>query len=406
MKVLMVSPVLPFPLDGGLKMRVFGILRALAQKHDVDLLCFYREEGDLERAEPVRRLCLNLIGVPLHSCLRYHEAPASRLKTVLRAVSSQEPRLIRQWRSPAMEKELIRLALEKHDLVWISRLWMTEMAEGYPAKKVLDLDDLESIKLRRMLATLPWKLARVLGYVEALKLVKSERKALEKHDAVVVASEKDRRTLGAENVFVLPNTVLLSSDPVTASASKERSGDLIFFGQMDYAPNVDAVDYLCGRIWPLIKAARPDARLWLVGPKPAFSVQRHNDGKSVFVTGYVDDLLSLIASCAVAVAPLRIGGGTRIKILQAMAMAKPVVTTTIGCEGLEVAHGEHLLIADRPDEFARSCVALMSDAGKRTRLGERAQRLVEEKYRWELLPEIVDRIVERVCLTGEAFLAT
>jgi glycosyltransferase involved in cell wall biosynthesis len=114
------------------------------------------------------------------------------------------------------------------------------------------------------------------------------------------------------------------------------------------------------------------------------------------VTGYVEDLRSLLMACGVVVVPLRNGGGTRIKVLEAMAMSKAVVSTSVGCEGLDVVHGKHLLVADQPEEFSRHCLALMADRPGRIRLGQNARQLVEEKYRLEVLPDIVDRILDKV----------
>jgi glycosyltransferase involved in cell wall biosynthesis len=212
---------------------------------------------------------------------------------------------------------------------------------------------------------------------------------------VVVTSEKDRQALGSDNVFVLPNTVVVPNK-VAGPREKEQDDDLVFFGLLSYRPNTDAVEYFCAAIWPQLKRARPTARLWIAGANPPPSIQQLHDGTSVMVTGYVDDLAALLARCAVVVTPLRIGGGTRIKILDAMAAGKAVVSTTIGCEGLDVLHGEHLLIADRPADFSRSCLGLMADRGRREALGSAARRLVEERYRWELAPTIVDRILQAV----------
>jgi glycosyltransferase involved in cell wall biosynthesis len=395
MKVLLVSPVFPYPLNSGLKIRTYGILKALARKHEVSLLCFYRKEEQLQQLEALRSVCRKVVTVPIKSCSRYQGPRPSRLGKLWRALSEKEPRMIRDWRSSEMEARLGELLAEGYDAVWIARIWLTAMFDDLPVKTVLDIDDLESEKLLRQLSTMPWKLMRALGYIEYWKLVRSQRQAAERHAAVVVTSDKDRMKFAKNNVFVLPNTVTIPESG-TETHEKEKPDDVVFFGLMAYRPNVDAVRYFCDRIWPEIKAARPGARLWIVGPDPAPAVRNLHDGKSVLVTGYVENLHALLAACGVVVVPLRIGGGTRIKILEAMALGKPVVSTTVGCEGLDVVDGEHLLVADRPDLFAGRCLELMADSEKRRHLGRTGRRLVEEKYRWEVLPGIVGRIVESV----------
>lgn len=294
-----------------------------------------------------------------------------------------------------MEEALRALLLERYDVVWISRLWLGGMVSEIAVPTVLDLDDLESEKQRRTLRTMPWKLSRVVGYAEVLKLAGFEHQAVTRFGAVVVTSKKDREALQAGNVFVLPNTIALPTTPMIRD-DRENDDDLIFFGLMRYRPNIDGVDYFCSSIWPRIKSVRPAARLWIVGAHPTPSVLQYHDGKSIIVTGYVEDLRSMLGRCSVVIVPLRIGGGTRIKILEAMAAGKAVVSTEIGCEGLDVQHRKHLLIADQPEEFSRCCLDLMADRVQREVLGKNGRRLIEERYRWELVPDMVNRILDAV----------
>ena len=396
MKVLVISPVFPYPLDSGLKKRVAAVLQAIAQNHEVSLLCFSRSEEELSKSDVVSSSCRQVMGIPIQSCRRYGAAVfSSRLHNIFNTLTTSEPALLSQWHSPAMEAALSRSLSQGYDVVWIVRCWLNAMVRSAGVRTVLDLDDLESVAHRRKLKTLRIGLTRMLGYVEAFKLARLERKIVREHSVVVVASERDRRLLQSPNVFVVPNTVSLHEFTST-SADDERPDDLIFFGNMNYRPNEDAVEYFCASIWPRIKAERPKARLWVVGANPGKRVLQHHDGESVLVTGYVEDLRSFLATCGVVVVPIRIGGGTRIKILDALSLSKAVVSTTIGCEGLEVAHGVHLLIADRPKDFAWSCLDLMTDGVKRASLGQNGRRLVERKYASRDLSDAVNRVLDVV----------
>lgn len=396
MKVLMVAPVLPYPTDSGLKTRLVAVLKAMSQAHEVTLLAYYRSPDEMDQAA---KLCHRVVGVPHDRCARSRPSAApGRMHKIMETLRSPRPSLVSTWYSRDLAEECGRLTADPYDVIWVVRLWLDAVLPAPPPNAVLDLDEFESVKWFRRLTTLPPGLTRAIRYVDALKLARSERRAIKRYAAVLVSSETERRVIPeAQNVFVLPNAVSAPDSDAEAAAG-ESSDDLVFIGTMGYGPNVDAVEFFYASIWPLIKQNRPGARLWIVGPEPAETIRRLHDGTSVLVTGYVEDLEALLRRSGVVVVPLRDGGGTRIKILQAMALSKAVVSTTVGCEGLDVVDGEHLLVADQPGEFARQCIALMEDPSRRRRLGENARRLVEEKHRWELLPRVIDRVLESACI--------
>ena len=220
-------------------------------------------------------------------------------------------------------------------------------------------------------------------------------------DGVVAVSEADKAALQqlvpGLDVTVVPNAVDMeyysSADIRPAPLS---SHSLVFTGKMDFRPNVDAVLWFCREVLPLVRSKMPDVRFYIVGRSPHRRVLRLADAPAVTVTGYVDDVRSYIAGACVYVAPLRIGGGTRLKVLEAMAMSKPIVSTSLGCEGFEgLVPGRELLLADAPQEFAQQVIELLDDASRRKRLGRAARRFVEQRYDWRLIVPRLEQIYEK-----------
>jgi glycosyltransferase involved in cell wall biosynthesis len=227
-------------------------------------------------------------------------------------------------------------------------------------------------------------------------------------DRVVAVSEADKRALqrlvpGLE-VTVVPNGVDTEfyNDQFPMTNDQVRIGhwdlvighsSLVFTGKMDFRPNVDAVVWFCQEVLPLVRRRIPDVRFYIVGQSPHRRVLRLADDPVVTVTGYVDDVRPYIASACVYVVPLRMGGGTRLKVLEAMAMGKAIVSTSLGCEGFEgLVSGRELFIADAPEEFAQRVVELLDDTSRRERLGWAARRFVEERYDWRLIVPRLEQV--------------
>jgi sugar transferase (PEP-CTERM/EpsH1 system associated) len=239
-------------------------------------------------------------------------------------------------------------------------------------------------------------LARHLLRVQHARMLRFERHALERFDAVLAVSDQDRDTFArlygdtlTRPVHVVPtgvDTEYFSPAPEPPAEAPE----LVFTGSMDWLPNEDAMVFFCASILPLIRRRVPDVRLTIVGRSPTPVVAKLADAAGVRVTGRVDDVRPYMRDGAVYVVPLRIGGGTRLKIFEAMAMGKAVVSTAIGAEGLPVRDGEHLLLTDDPAAFADAVVRLLHDRDARARIGAAARSLVAEHYDWGAAARVMD----------------
>ena len=402
MRTLFVSPSIPDPLDSGGSQRMFHLLQGLARVSDVTFVSGAHGGKHRNTEAAFRKLCSQTVFFPSESRAQKRDAQLPRLlrwgKAVVRHISSREPVLLQSFRSQEGAVLVEKLCQQPFDLIWVQRILPLNWLPAYVnARVVVDLDDLEHRKLLRELTINRPSKRTVFDYWEYVKLRRFEQKHLPMQPwEFVVCSETDRRILGGgPNIWVVPNGVkLVGCDEGACGAT----GDPIFtfVGLMEYAPNVDAVQYFTREILPLIRRELPTAKLFIVGKNPEAPVRRLHDGKTVIVTGTVPEVVPYLRQSSVSIVPLRIGGGTRIKILEAMACRCPVVSTSIGAEGLEVKSSRHLLIADTPLQFAEACVKLHSDNGLRERIIGQAFELVRTRYDWSM----IERDVEKLVLAG------
>jgi len=398
MRSLFICPWLPYPLDTGGNQRRFHLLQAFAAVSRVTLLC--PEPRDPADGVPFREMCEQTLFFPRNAFWWREEPqfrPARWAKSMMRRCKTAEPLLLRSYFSSAAKSLATIAAASQFDIVWVERLLCLRwLPDGLQSRIIVDLDDLEHRKLRREIAVSKTNLQTPFECLEFLKLRRFELSVPKLPFEFIVSSDLDRRLLGnKENVAVIPNGVVIpgSGQPVPAN-----DGDppiILFVGLMDYEPNVDAVRFFAREVLPLIHGKFPEARFVIVGRSPCPAVLELNDGTKIVVTGTVPEVEPYLRQASVVVAPLRVGGGTRIKILEAMAHQRPVVATTIGAEGLEVESGKHLLIADTAQGLADACVCLLRDRGMGRHMSASALDLVREKYDWLQIKRAVSRIILR-----------
>lgn len=247
-----------------------------------------------------------------------------------------------------------------------------------------------------------WR-SRLKGRLNLGKLFRWEREIYRRPYRFVTCSEADRQALldlaPQARVSVVPNGV----DTEYFRGAAAGGGDpdrLLFTGKMEYGPNADAVEFFAAEVLPRIRRARPQAHLEVVGMSPPAHLRELAGSHPLTVHGEVPDVRPWLERCGVSVVPLRAGSGTRLKILEALSMGRAVVSTRIGAEGLDVVDGEHLLLADRPEDFAERTLAAMEDEGLRERLGRNGRRLVEERYDWKAVAGLLDQAY-RAAARGE-----
>ena len=319
--------------------------------------------------------------------LRIVGAPLSRYKRAWQVASAalRQPSVMLRFSPPGAGRAIrALLAAERFDAVVYQGVDVADHRLPPGPRVVIDEHNLEYELMERSAAQAGSTLRRVYWALEAAALKRVELGLLARADLVSVTSKRERQLLGAllpgASVVITPNgvdTEAFAPDPERAE-TPER---VIFTGTMDYHPNEQAAHYFADTIWPRVRVEVPDATWYLVGRPPA-SFKRLAALPGVTVTGPVAEMQPYLTAAAVAIAPLLVGGGTRLKILEALAMGKAVVTTALGCEGLDVTSGEHLLVADDPGEFADAVIQLLRDDERRARLGAAGRALVEREYTW------------------------
>lgn len=393
LNLLFVSQLHPWPLTNGAALRVYNLLDWLSRRHRVTLVVLAERGKTVDRSFPLWDRFEQVIAVARTTCafertrrFEHHPPLPDRLWAL---ASSPLPSFVRRWESSELLAVLRELrAGPEFDLVWVERSYVAEMARTAGFRRILvDVDDLESVAYRRLLRRTRWYLSKPLHYAEWLKSHLYERVLLPRRFwRLLVCKETDRRFFGLlarpRNVFVLPNGV--RAHPA-ADPAGEAPGEMLFVGDLAYPPNVDAMLFCAGEVFPRIRARHPGARLVMVGAGPVESIQRLHNGSDIVVAASVPDLEPYYARATVVVVPIRLGGGTRIKVLEALAHGKAVVATSVGAEGLNLRTGEDIEIADGPEAFADACVRLLGDATARRRLAANGRERVLAQYEWDAI---------------------
>jgi glycosyltransferase involved in cell wall biosynthesis len=393
MRILFLSRWFPYPPDNGSKIRIFNILKQLSRQHEVSLLTFYESSDRVNEHSlgVLKEICVDVQAFP------YQPFRPSSFKALL-GFLSREPRYLVDTYSAAMAsavEENVRMG--GVGLVVVSQLGMVPYARhvgGLPALlEELELTSfIDSVKRGKT----PQQRARSL--LTWLKLVAYLRRVLPRFAGCTVVSELEkecvRKTVpGYDAVQVIPNAIDISCYEGYFGAPQPDT--LVFSGALTYTANYDALSYFLKDIYPLILQTVPNATLRVTGRTDGVDLASLPNYSGVQYMGYVDDIRPVVAQSWVSVVPLRVGGGTRLKILESMALGTPVVSTSKGVEGLEVTDGDNVLIADSPNEFSAKVVALLRLKELRSRLAAGGRRLVEARYDWRTIGDDLCELVER-----------
>lgn len=382
MKVLFLALYPPFPAVDGGRIRTFNTLKQISARHKVSLLCFEDPLAASPHQNVLQSLCQEVYTVPKPAKRR--RSLADKLVDLFRL----DPVGLKGHYSPEMAS-LIRKAIlnDNYDLVHIDQILLAQYTAAMAnVPWVLTHHNIEALAQSRQHSIDQRSLfKKISDRLERARWKRYEIQMSRRAGAVVTVSEFEaryfRQFVSLEKVFVSPNGVDLEYfQPVERTPTQLR---LLFTGRMDYPPNVDAMLWFCQEVWPALRREIPDVELLIVGRDPAPQIRNLDGSNGVIVTGMVDDVRPFYAQASVFIVPLRSGGGTRLKILEALAMGMPVVTTSLGCEGLEVVNGRDLLVVDEQNEFVRKIFELLQSPTRRIELGKCGRRLVVEKYSWE-----------------------
>ena len=388
MRILFLTGRFPYPPHRGDQLRAYHQLRVLARAHRVTLVSFAAIAPTTAERDEVARLCERVVVVPL--------AAARMGLNLARHGLSSLPLQAALYDAPAMTRALRALGADgPYDLAHVQLARMAPHLAACPARaRVVDLVDALSLGMERR-AERDRGPGRWLARLEAARLRAYERRVCAEADQAVVVSAADRDALGApSNLAVVPNGVDAARFPF--GGGPREKGRIVFTGNLGYFANADAVAWFVTRVLPVVRRARPEARLEVVGARPPRRLRvLARREPAVDLVGPVADVGERLRAAQAAVAPLQAGAGQSNKTLEAMASGTPVVVSPLAAAGLEVRHGVHLLVAPDAEAFAAEVLRLLGDAGLAERLAAAGRSLVESAYTWERSVERLEAAYER-----------
>lgn len=394
MKLLVFYPYIPWPLDRGTYQRTFHLLKALARDHDVDFVALTEEEVTPEKRVVFEKFCREVEFIP------FEHPPWQRLfpKRLLNPLPSN----VVHWQCAEVAKHIdARIRKGAYDLVHICDLVLAPYVIPHLGQTPFVVDrsrvDLQFQMMEHRTLDMPAR-TRMLRWESYAKLWRYEKKVARRAALEVVCGPDDekfiRRHVDQEApVMVVPNGVDLDYfQPDAVSDLRSDEPTVMFCGAMDYSPNVDALRWFFSEIHELLLQENPEVRVLIVGKNPIPEVQAYAERQGVSVTGGVPDVRPYYRRSWIQMVPLRIGGGTRLKIVESLAIGTPVVSTTIGAQGLELRHGEDIFLADDAESFASGIAHLLEDPALRDRLELAGIAVAKERFGW---PAIGERLSQR-----------
>lgn len=399
MRILCVADDLPWPENSGYKIRLANILRALGEVGEIDLFVRAPHDDDAPGDPPP--------GVEVARHALAHGDPPLPTATVLRRwPTSSLPRSLLRYGSDRARDELVRFARPPYDLVWLghahSHAWFGDLVRD---PTIVDLDNLEDQHIRhhrevraqdrrlgrsdRIRTSQRQVLATAFDRVDERRWRRLQTAIVDSVQAVTLCSELDATRLGSPKAVVIPNGYELA-EPHEVRTPDPAAPVVVMIGLHTYEPNADAAWFFAEEVLPRLREERPGARFRLVGAYD-WQIEPLRDHPGVEIVGRVEDLQPELRAADLTVIPVRFGGGTRLKALEAFAWRIPVVSTQVGVEGIGVEAEEHYLRAETPDEFLRACLRVIDDADLRRRVTDAAHRHWSDGFQWSSLrPRIAD----------------
>ena len=379
MKLLLLTQVLPYPPDSGPKIKTWNVLKYLAQHHEVTLVSFVRGDQSAEVTH-LKNYCRAVYTVPM-SRGRWSDG-----WFMIKSLLTGQPFLMVRDNRSAMHQMIKQVVTNaRFDIVHVDQLNMAQYAERVPgAGKILDAHNALWLLYKRLWQTMAPGLQKWLLGRDWRLLKEYEGEICRRFDGLLTVSEEDKVALQEAAGQSLEATIIpiaIDTNEVVQIRRRAESDHILHIGTMFWPPNVDGILWFLREIFPLIQAQRPKTTFDVVGAKPPSEIMAYSsNGSNVNVTGYVVDPTPYYEVSGVMIVPLRAGGGMRVKIINALAQGLPIVSTTLGCEGIAVEPGRHLLVADTAESFAQATLDLLDDKRLANQLGDNGRQLIQSTY--------------------------
>jgi polysaccharide biosynthesis protein PslH len=388
MRILFITDTVPYPPLSGNQLRVYNLCRRIAKECELWLAVPLNRTEDTVGVSHMREICHEVITATRRQQRRLQHVPG-----LIRYALAGKPLEYKFEHCEELLQKIRSLAPKvDFDIVHIEPSYMALYLEALPpdarCKSFLTFHNIEFSLFQRLSRHASTPIGKARAFLHSMILHRWEPHYAERFDLCITVSEVDRHLLTTSNprlrTAVSPNGFDTQQYQPLPMPQETARPSLLFVGSMSYEACADAMVYFCQEILPRIRCRVGDLEMWIVGRDPSARV-RQLHGNGVHVTGRVADVRPYYHQSMVCVVPLRAGGGTRLKILEAMALGRPVVSTSIGCEGLDVVDEEHLMIADSPEQFAEKTVRLLTDAALRQRISTNARQLVVARYDWDVI---------------------
>ena len=380
-KVLWVFPYFFMPPDSGSKLRVFNLYKNLSKEFDIFLFSFYEKGKERKPNSNIKNSYI---------CERYFSLPGGKFVKILYSIFSPTPLYVRSFKIKDAE-EKIKETIKKEDIkiVQADEIYTAQYLFLIPeVKKILILHNVDSLFFWRSFLYHPNPFRKIFFLLQFFKMRRYEKKIIPKADKVFCVSEKDveifnRIFKGKIRFEILPNGV--DTEELTLLPYQEKP-ILIYVGSMKYHPNILAIKWFIEKVFPLVLREIQDVYFYVIG-EGGERLRRYERKYPIKFIGYTEDLKLWYEKAKITIVPLKIGSGTRLKIFESMAYGRPIVSTSIGAEGIEIKNGEEIIIADGHLNFAKSIIYLHRNKEFYEKIRINARRIVEERYDWKKISE-------------------
>jgi len=387
MNILFVTPRLPYPPLKGDQCIPYYRLKLLSRKHNIVLLTFYQDNNELEYLTELTPFCKEITTIKLNKLYSF-------FNMLIGGIFSKLPFQVLYFGSRAFKKSTQSLIKNRRfDIVHTYMLRMAEYTKDLNKPKVLDLIDLMQLNLKKRISI--EKLIRKIFFKEELKrIIRYENQIITKYDVSILVSDNDKNYIESDKIAAI--SLGVDTHIFKRHSNLPDNKTIIFSGNMGYFPNESAIIWFIEKCFGMIKREIPNAKLVIAGNNPNSKIKKMGDNHSIFVTGFVESMVSELNKAQVAIAPMQSGYGMHIKIIEAMACALPVITTTSGLGAIKATHEKNVIIADNASDFTRSCIKLLNDYGMAKKIGDSARDLVLKNYSWEMHVNKIGKIYESI----------
>lgn len=401
-KILFITNLLPFPLDNGGKIKTYNTFRMLTHLNNIDFICFVNSKRDLIYVKELEKLGARVECV--YKKIKHHKTPFLFILQILKSIFSVYPYVVSKYSSFLMKDKVTKKFFQnKYKKIYIETLPLFQYVPPSLLKKkeifvILDQQDVVSEIVRRRLNNTKNIFIRIFLKYEYFKLVRYEKKACSLADLVLAITENDRvkfndMTVGKCNCEVFPFYLEQRYSKHYSHRGKQGK-TILFLGTMSWYPNEDGIVWFYNNVFQKYNMRDSGWNLIIVGSEPGPNILNINDNKFVRITGYVDDIKPYLKDALVGIVPLRIGGGMRIKILDLFSFGMPIISTSIGCEGIPVINQENILIANSPEEFINALNLVSSDEDLRAKLSLNAIKLIEREYSFSVASKKFSKLLK------------